>query len=85
MLTPLFPHVLSGLQFIQFAFRWMNCLLMRELPLIHIVRLWDTYLAMEDGFSKVLTSTLCIVQCCYMSCPLAVSCLCVCRVSEPLG
>ena len=30
----------------------MNCLLMRGLPLIHIVRLWDTYLAMDDGFSK---------------------------------
>lgn len=50
---PLHDHLEEqGLQFIQFAFRWMNCLLMRELPLIHIVRLWDTYLAMEDGFSK---------------------------------
>jgi len=50
---PLHDHLeTQGLQFIQFAFRWMNCLLMRELPLVHIVRLWDTYLAMEDGFSK---------------------------------
>lgn len=50
---PLHDHIEEqGLQFIQFAFRWMNCLLMRELPLIHIVRLWDTYLAMDDGFSK---------------------------------
>ena len=36
-------------QFIHFAFRWMNCLLMRELPLPLIVRLWDSYLADEDG------------------------------------
>jgi hypothetical protein len=38
----------QGLQFIQFAFRWMNCLLMRELRLSLIIRLWDTYLS-EDG------------------------------------
>ncbi len=31
----------EGLQFIQFAFRWMNCLLMRELSLGLIIRLWD--------------------------------------------
>lgn len=30
--------------FIQFSFRWMNCLLMRELSLKNIIRLWDTYL-----------------------------------------
>ncbi|KAG5176307.1 rab-GTPase-TBC domain-containing protein [Tribonema minus] len=39
----------EGVQFIQFAFRWMNCLLMRELPLPAIVRAWDTYLSEEDG------------------------------------
>lgn len=50
---PLHDHLEEqGLQFIQFTFRWMNCLLMRELPLEHIVRLWDTYLSEEDGFSK---------------------------------
>eukprot|EP01116_Phalansterium_solitarium_P003849 TRINITY_DN14678_c0_g1_i1.p1 TRINITY_DN14678_c0_g1~~TRINITY_DN14678_c0_g1_i1.p1 ORF type:complete len:392 (-),score=125.11 TRINITY_DN14678_c0_g1_i1:48-1223(-) len=31
------------IMFIQFAFRWMNCLLMRELPLPLIIRVWDTY------------------------------------------
>ena len=36
------------LMFMQFAFRWMNCLLMRELSLSSTVRLWDTYLA-ETG------------------------------------
>ena len=38
-------------QFIQFAFRWMNCLLMREIPLRLIVRIWDTYLAEAEEFS----------------------------------
>jgi len=31
--------------FIQFAFRWMNCFLLREIPLPLIARMWDTYLA----------------------------------------
>ena len=39
-------------QFIQFAYRWMNNLLMRELPLHLVIRLWDTYLSEDDdGFS----------------------------------
>jgi len=38
-------------QFIQFTFRWMNCLLMREIPLPLIIRMWDTYLSEIDGFS----------------------------------
>ncbi|CAN8075561.1 unnamed protein product [Agarophyton chilense] len=41
----------EGLDFLQFAFRWMNCLLMRELPFPLIVRVWDTYLAETDGFA----------------------------------
>lgn len=41
----------EGLDFLQFAFRWMNCLLMRELPFPLIVRVWDTYLAESDGFA----------------------------------
>ena len=28
----------------QFAFRWMNCLLMRELSVTATIRMWDTYL-----------------------------------------
>lgn len=35
----------EGLQFIQFAFRWVNCLLLREVPFALAVRLWDTYLS----------------------------------------
>lgn len=38
-------------QFIQFAFRWMNCLLMREIPLRLVMRIWDTYLSEAEEFS----------------------------------
>ena len=30
--------------YLQFAFRWMNNLLMREFPLKCVIRLWDSYL-----------------------------------------
>lgn len=36
------------IDFSQFTFRWMNCLLMRELPLHLIIRLFDAYIA-EGG------------------------------------
>lgn len=43
--APLAAHLKEqGVEFIQFAFRWMNCLLMRELSVKNIVRMWDTYL-----------------------------------------
>uniref|UniRef100_A0A8C2F5A6 TBC1 domain family, member 22B n=1 Tax=Cyprinus carpio TaxID=7962 RepID=A0A8C2F5A6_CYPCA len=38
-------------EYLQFAFRWMNNLLMRELPLRCTIRLWDTYQAESEGFS----------------------------------
>ncbi|KAJ3241629.1 GTPase-activating protein [Chytriomyces hyalinus] len=42
----LYAHFQSeGVEFIQFAFRWMNCLLMRELPLKSTIRMWDSYQA----------------------------------------
>ncbi|KAG9508687.1 TBC1 domain family member 22B [Fragariocoptes setiger] len=34
-----------NVDYLQFAFRWMNNLLIREIPLRLIVRLWDSYLA----------------------------------------
>jgi TBC1 domain family member 2 len=50
--NPLHAHLeQEGLDFMQFAFRWMNCLLMRELPFPLIVRVWDTYLSEPDGFA----------------------------------
>lgn len=34
----------EGVEFIQFSFRWMNCLLMREISVGNTIRMWDTYL-----------------------------------------
>lgn len=34
----------EGIEFIQFSFRWMNCLLMREVSVKNTIRMWDTYL-----------------------------------------
>lgn len=39
----------EGVLYLQFSFRWMNCLLLRELPLRAIMRVWDTYLAEDSG------------------------------------
>ncbi|KAJ3335188.1 GTPase-activating protein, partial [Kappamyces sp. JEL0680] len=42
--APLAAHLQTqGVEFIQFAFRWMNCLLMRELSLKITIRMWDSY------------------------------------------
>jgi len=42
----------QGLDFLQFSFRWMNCLLLREFPLPCVIRLWDSYIAEpSEGFS----------------------------------
>eukprot|EP01094_Clydonella_sp_ATCC50884_P009452 TRINITY_DN1898_c0_g1_i1.p1 TRINITY_DN1898_c0_g1~~TRINITY_DN1898_c0_g1_i1.p1 ORF type:complete len:499 (+),score=135.51 TRINITY_DN1898_c0_g1_i1:189-1499(+) len=52
--APLSKHLEDeGIQFIEFAFRWMNCLLMRELSLNHVIRMWDTYLAEGEGFATL--------------------------------
>jgi TBC1 domain family member 2 len=40
----------TGIQFLQFSFKWMNCLLLREFHLRCVFRLWDTYLSEKDGF-----------------------------------
>ncbi|KAE8257592.1 hypothetical protein A4X13_0g2253 [Tilletia indica] len=51
--APLHQHLADQhVQYMQFAFRWMNCLLMREMSVRNIVRMWDTYLAEgPDAFS----------------------------------
>lgn len=52
----------EGVEFMQFAFRWVNCLLLRELPFAVGTRLWDTYLAegpaLKDFLVYVLSSFL---------------------------
>jgi hypothetical protein len=46
----LHAHFLKeNIQYMQFAFRWMNCALIRELPLKSIIRLWDTYFSEDYG------------------------------------
>lgn len=54
---PLFLHFKSlNLYFLQFAFRWMNCVLMRELSLKQVLRLFDTFLSeasSESSFEKI--------------------------------
>ncbi|KAJ3303837.1 GTPase-activating protein [Kappamyces sp. JEL0829] len=52
--APLAAHLQTqGVEFIQFAFRWMNCLLMRELSLKITIRMWDSYQSDgPDGFSE---------------------------------
>lgn len=43
--APLSSHLESqNVEFMQFAFRWMNCLLMREISVQNTIRMWDTYL-----------------------------------------
>ncbi|VDL74398.1 unnamed protein product [Nippostrongylus brasiliensis] len=50
---PLHMHLeANGIEYLQFSFRWMNNLLMREIPLRATIRLWDTYLSEPDGFSQ---------------------------------
>lgn len=45
-------HLIShDVSYLQFSFRWMNNLLMRELPVKASIRLWDTYLSQVNGFS----------------------------------
>jgi hypothetical protein len=58
---PLYNHIQQqGLHFIQFAFRWMNCLLMRELSLKLVIRIFDAYLAEGDNF-EILHGYVCAV------------------------
>lgn len=44
----------EGVEFIQFSFRWMNCLLMREISVKNTIRMWDTYMVSSDEFWFVL-------------------------------
>ncbi|KAF8766388.1 TBC1 domain family member 22B like protein [Argiope bruennichi] len=51
--APLHNHLKRhSIEYLQFSFRWMNNLLMRELPLACTIRLWDTYLSEPNGFSN---------------------------------
>ncbi|CAL5224636.1 g7354 [Coccomyxa viridis] len=56
---PFTQHLESeGLEFPQFTFRWVNCLLIREIPFKLAIRLWDTYLAEGTHMREFLTYVL---------------------------
>lgn len=40
----------ENVEFIQFSFRWMNCLLMREISVQNTIRMWDTYMVSRLRF-----------------------------------
>ena len=49
----LFLHLKKlEINFIQFAFSWMNCYLTREFNIILIIRIWDTYFSEDDAFNN---------------------------------
>jgi hypothetical protein len=51
--APLNEHLNSlCVEYLVFSFRWMNCLLMREIPMKCTIRLWDTYHAEPEGFAN---------------------------------
>ena len=37
--------------FMDFAYRWVACYLTREFNIFQIIRIWDTYLSEDEGFS----------------------------------
>lgn len=52
---PLAVHLASeGCQAMQYSFRWISVMLLREFRLPLIIRLWDALLAQEDGFGAFL-------------------------------
>lgn len=42
----------ENVEYMQFSFRWMNCLLMRELSMRSVIRMWDTYLVSSEANAK---------------------------------
>ena len=56
-----------GVILIQFAFRWMNCLLLREFKLESIKQFWDTYLSEGDGGFETFHVYVCAAFLCQFS------------------
>jgi hypothetical protein len=57
----------TGIEFIQFAFKWMNCLLLREFNLPCVIRLWDTYISEGDGGFEDFHVYVCVAFLCQFS------------------
>ena len=44
----------ESVEYMQFSFRWMNCLLMREISIRSTIRMWDTYMvSLSDTLATV--------------------------------
>lgn len=44
----------ESVEYMQFSFRWMNCLLMRELSTRNVIRMWDTYMVcLRSGYLSI--------------------------------
>ena len=57
LVAPLAAHLESeNVEFMQFAFRWMNCLLMREISVQNTIRMWDTYLVRKSPAGMLLAN-----------------------------
>eukprot|EP00033_Pygsuia_biforma_P002524 GCRY01002795.1.p1 GENE.GCRY01002795.1~~GCRY01002795.1.p1 ORF type:complete len:478 (+),score=106.33 GCRY01002795.1:265-1698(+) len=57
----LHTHILShDIQFLHFAFRWMNCLLLREFPMRLVFRMWDAYWAEKEAAFKTFHVFVCV-------------------------
>ena len=56
VIAPLAAHLQAeNVEFMQFAFRWMNYLLMREISVENTIRMWDTYLVRLTATFQVQT------------------------------
>jgi len=55
--SELYEHIVvrCQLDILHFSFRWMACLLVRELSLPCVVRIWDTYLCQDDDAEQQST------------------------------
>jgi len=42
----------EGVEYMQFAFRWINCIFTRELRLAEVLRIWDSFIS-EGNFSSL--------------------------------
>jgi len=61
---PLFNHFQDlNLNFLQFSFRWMNCVLMRELSIKQIIRLFDAFLSESNDKQSTSFETLHVYVC----------------------
>ena len=53
----------EGLDLLQVTFRWLNCLLVRELPLKCLQLTWDACIAESDGFNVFLVYVCNVLLC----------------------